>query len=87
METSTTLRLLFLIIAGSLGTYGMVLAIAFILCYLVTEQDYGVPLLAPYAPLIGRDMRDGLLKSNAYALSKRPKVFKTKNRVRFKTEK
>lgn len=87
VETSTTLRLLFLIIAGSLGTYGMVLAIAFILCYLVTEQDYGVPLLAPYAPLIGRDMRDGLLKSNAYALSKRPKVFKTKNRVRFKTEK
>lgn len=87
VETSTTLRLIFLIIAGSLGTYGMILAIAFILCYLVTEQDYGVPLLAPYAPLIGRDMRDSLLKSNAYALTKRPKAFKTKNRVRFKTKK
>ena len=87
VETSTTLRLIFLIVAGSLGTYGLVLAIAFILCYLVTEQDYGVPLLAPYAPLIGRDMRDSLLKSNAYALTKRPKVFKTKNRVRFKTKK
>ncbi|MCM1545993.1 MAG: spore germination protein [Clostridiales bacterium] len=87
VETSTTLRLVFLIIAGSLGTYGMILGIAFILCYLVTEQDYGVPLLAPYAPLIGRDMRDSLLKSNAYALTKRPKVFKTKNRVRLKTEK
>ncbi len=87
VETSTTLRLLFLIIAGSIGTYGVVLAIAFLLCYLVTEQDYGVPLMAPYAPLIGRDMRDSLLKSNAYALSKRPKVFKTKNRVRMKTKK
>lgn len=87
VETSTTLRLLFLIIAGSLGTYGMILGIAFVLCYLVTEQDYGVPLLAPYAPLIGRDMRDGIIKSNAYALKKRPKVFKTQNRVRLKTKK
>ncbi len=87
VETSTTLRLIFLIIAGSIGTYGVVLAIAFMLCYLVTEQDYGVPLLAPYAPLIGRDMRDSLIKTNAYALSKRPKVFKTKNRVRLKTKK
>lgn len=87
VETSTTLRLLFLIIAGSLGTYGVVLAIAFLLCYLVTEQDYGVPLMAPYAPLIARDMRDGLIKTNAYALNKRPKVFKTGNRVRFKSKK
>lgn len=87
VETSTTLRLLFLIIAGSLGTYGVVLAIAFLLCYLVTEQDYGVPLMAPYAPLIGRDMRDSLIKTNAYALTTRPKAFKTGNRVRFKTKK
>ncbi|MDE7257329.1 MAG: spore germination protein, partial [Clostridia bacterium] len=87
VETSTTLRLIFLIIAGSLGTYGLVLAVAFLLCYLVTEQDYGVPLLAPYAPLIGRDMRDSLIKTNAYALTKRPAAFKTKNRVRLKTKK
>lgn len=87
VETSTTLRLIFLIIAGSIGTYGVILAIAFMLCYLVTEQDYGVPLLAPYAPLIGRDMRDSLIKTNSYALTRRPKVFKTQNRVRLKTKK
>lgn len=87
VETSTTLRLILLIIAGSVGTFGLVLAIAFILCYLVTEQDYGVPLLAPYAPLIGKDMRDSLYKANTSALNKRPHVFKTKNRVRLKTKK
>ena len=36
VETSTTLRLLFLIVAGSLGTFGLLLTIAFLLCYLVT---------------------------------------------------
>lgn len=84
VETSTTLRLLFLIIAGSLGTFGVVLLIAFLACYLVTEQSYGVPLLAPYAPLIGKDMRDALYKSNTGSLRTRPQVFRTKNKVRLK---
>ena len=64
VETSTTLRLLFLIVAGSLGTFGLLLTIAFLLCYLVTEQDYGVPLMAPFAPLIARDMKDSYYKAD-----------------------
>jgi len=84
VETSTTLRLLFLIIAGSLGTFGVVLAIAFIMCYLVTEQSYGVPLLAPYAPLIGRDMKDALYKANTGSLKKRPNALKSKNKMRYR---
>ena len=87
VETSTTLRLLFLIVAGSLGTFGVILLIAFLMCYLVTEQSYGVPLLAPYAPVIGKDMRDALYKSNMDVLKTRPKVFKTKNKVRLKKSK
>lgn len=87
VETSTTLRLLFLIVAGSIGTFGVLLLTAFMICYLVTEQDYGVPLIAPYAPLIARDMRDALYKSNLYTLDKRPKVFKTKSQVRLKAKK
>ncbi len=84
VETSTTLRLVFLILAGSIGTFGVVLAAAFTMCYLVTEQSYGAPLLSPYAPLVAKDMRDALYKSNMGALNTRPKVMKTKNKVRLK---
>ena len=84
VETSTTLRLMVLIIAGSAGTFGVLLSGAFIICYLVTEQDYGVPVLAPYAPLIGRDMRDAMYKANIQNLSKRPRVLRLKNEVRLK---
>ena len=84
VETSTTLRLLFLIIAGSIGTFGVVLLTAFLMCYLVTEQSYGVPLLSPYAPLVGKDMRDALYKSNMGVLKTRPQAFKSKNKVRLK---
>ena len=87
VESSTMLRLIFLIIAGSLGTFGILLGIAFIMCYLVTEQDYGVPLLAPYAPMIGRDMRDALYKSDLYTLGKRPRVLRSKDKVRLTTKK
>ena len=87
METTATLRWIFLIIAGSIGTFGIVLFASFLICYLVTEQAYGVPLTAPFAPLIARDMKDGFIKGDMYALSQRPKALKSKNKVRLKVKK
>lgn len=84
VETTTTLRFLYLIVAGSIGTFGIVLLTAYILCYLCTEQDYGVPLLAPFAPMITRDMADSIYKANFSALPKRPKVLGSPNKTRFK---
>lgn len=86
VETTTTLRWLFLIIAGSLGPFGVVLFAAYIVCYLVSEQSYGVPLVAPFAPLVKNDLYDGMVKANLYSLEKRPKAFKLKNQVRLKKD-
>jgi spore germination protein KA len=86
IETTTTLRLLFLIVAGSIGTFGVVLLSAFLLSYIVTEQDYGVPLFAPFSPLVTNDLYDSLYKSNMYSLGVRPKVLNAKNRVRLKVK-
>ena len=82
VETSTTLRWIFLIIGGSVGPFGIVLFSAFLICYLVSEQCYGVPLIAPFAPLVKNDLKDSMVKSNLYSLKNRPEVFKTKNKVR-----
>ena len=84
VETTTTLRWIYLILAGSIGPFGVVLFTAFLICYLVTEQSYGVPLMAPFAPLIKNDLYDSMVKANMYTLKNRPKVFKTKDRVRLK---
>lgn len=81
-ETTTTLRWLYLIIAGSIGTFGIVVFSAFLLCYLVEEQSYGVPLMAPFAPLVNSDMYDAFLKVNMLGLRRRPKTLKTNNKVR-----
>ena len=84
VETSTTLRWIFLIIAGSLGPFGLAIFGAFLISYLVTEQSYGVPYLAPFAPIIKNDLYDSMVKANLYTLDKRPKAFNLKNAVRLK---
>ncbi len=84
VETSTTLRLLFLIVAGSVGTFGLVVLSAFLLCYLAGEQSYGFPLMAPLSPMLVKDMKDGVYKTNVNDLSVRPRVLKTQNKVRLK---
>lgn len=84
VETTTTLRWIFLIVAGSVGPFGIVLFTAYLVCYLVSEQDYGVPLMAPFAPLVKSDLYDSLVKANMYTLNKRPKSLKSRNRVRLK---
>ncbi len=86
VETTTVLRWLFLIIAGSIGPFGIVLFTAYIICYLVTEQSYGVPLLAPFAPLIKSDLYDSMVKANAYSLKNRPKALNVRDKVRFKSQ-
>ena len=84
VETTTTLRWLYLIIAGSIGPFGMVLFSAYLICYLVSEQSYGVPLVTPFAPLVKSDLYDSFVKANMYTLDTRPKAFKVKEKVRLK---
>ncbi len=82
IEQTSVLRLAMLLIAGSVGTYGIILATAFIILYLVTTENFGTPLVAPYAPVVGSDLRDSLIKYNLGSLKQRPKTLRSPNRRR-----
>ncbi len=84
IEQTSVLRLIMLLVAGSVGTYGIILATAFIILYLVTTENFGVPLLAPFAPMIGRDLRDSVVKYNLGSLKLRPESIGSKNKRRLK---
>ena len=84
IEVTSVVRLVMLLIAGSVGTYGIILATAFILLYLVTTENFGAPVLAPFSPLVGRDLRDSLIKYNLGSLQTRPKTIGSKNKRRLK---
>lgn len=84
IDTTATLRWLYLIVAGSVGTFGIILTTAVLICYMLSEQSYGVPLLAPFAPLVKTDLKDTAIKSGIYSLDKRPKAIKSNNVTRLK---
>lgn len=84
IEITSVIRLVMLLIAGSIGTYGIILATAFIIFYLCNAENFGTPLLAPFSPLVGHDLRDSVVKYNLNALSTRPKTLKSKNQRRLK---
>ena len=84
METGSLLRWLFLLVAGGLGTFGVVLLATMLLCYLLTLENFSVPVLAPFTPLSLLDMKDTVVKYDWFSLKKRPRILNSPNATRLK---
>ena len=80
----SVLRLIYLVVAGSIGGYGIALLSAFIAIYLCSIENFGAPILAPYAPLIKQDLKDGITMDFLTNMKKRPRTLKSKNKTRLK---
>lgn len=81
-QTFSVIRLVFLIIGGSVGIYGLLLAAAALIIYLVSFENYGTPLMAPFSPLIPKDLKDGIYKGFMIEQSIRPLSLKNVNKRR-----
>ena len=84
VETGRVLRWLFLIVAGSIGPFGIVLSAAFVLYYLISSDSFGAPILAPFSPLKIHDLRDTVVKYDMLSLKERPNTIGSKNKTRVK---
>lgn len=82
VETTSVLRLICLIVSGSLGAYGIILFVAFTICYLCSMDNYGVPYTAPYSPFIANDMQDSIYMNNVIGMTKRPESIGSPNQRR-----
>ena len=83
--TMSILRFVILLVAGTLGGYGILIVTAFLFFYLSSMESFGIPYLSPYAPLILTDIKDGVLMDNLTNMKQRPATLKnTKNKTRMK---
>ena len=82
--TTSLLRVLFTVIGGLGGLYGLMLGIAALTLYLGSLNSLGTPSLAPFAPLIRNDLKDGLVRAPLYALSTRPEAVGSPNKRRLR---
>jgi len=72
------LRFVFCILGGVLGLFGIVGGVIILVVYMAGLDSYGAPLLAPYAPYIKNDIKDGIIKKELRAMTTRPKSYRTK---------
>jgi spore germination protein KA len=87
VETGSVLRWLLLLAAGSIGPFGIVLSVAFILYYMLSADAFGAPLHAPFSPLLKRDLRDSVIKYDMLTLNERPKFLRSRNKTRIRNQK
>lgn len=72
ISTNTLLRAVFLVVGGLMGIMGLMISFVFLIHYLCSLDSYGSPFLAPFAPIIPGDLKDGLLKKPLTGMEKRP---------------
>jgi len=82
VSTASILRLVFTIIGGVAGFYGILVGFLFLTSYLMTLDSFGSAYFAPYAPNIEVDKKDGVFKQKLSAFATRPKSIPNKNKVR-----
>ncbi len=82
--TMSILRFLFLLISTVSGFVGMIAFAIIILGYLASLDNFGTPYLAPYAPRVNPDLKDGFFKNSTSLMTRRPYSIPTANRSRQK---
>lgn len=78
----SVLRLIFTLVGGTLGLYGMVVFGIFLVGYLCNFDSYSTPYLAPFAPNIPEDKKDAFKRINLSDMKTRPKSIPQKNEDR-----
>lgn len=78
------LRFPMMLLAASLGMYGILLGIFFILIHLVRLQSFGVPYLSPLAPFSFSGLKDVFIRAPWWEMIERPEDTGKKNPIRMR---
>ncbi|OEF98671.1 Ger(x)C family spore germination protein [Desulfuribacillus alkaliarsenatis] len=68
------IRFPFMILAGIFGLYGIILGGMVVLIHLCSLRSYGVPYMAPFAPLIKEGLKDSVVRAPWWSMKLRPQI-------------
>ena len=81
------LKIPFLILAATLGLFGVSIAVLAISIHLSTLRSFGVPYLSPIAPMTLKDQKDVIFRAPIWWMIERPTFIAKNNVVRLKAKK
>lgn len=84
-DSAAILRLVFLILGGTLGIFGLTVGFLAVLVHLASIRSFGAPYLSPLAPLTTNDLNDTLIRGHIWKMNTRPRVIARNNIIRQKT--
>ncbi|REK76635.1 spore germination protein [Paenibacillus paeoniae] len=76
------LRFPLLLLAGSLGIYGVGFGVIALLIHLVNLRSFGIPFLAPVAPNLSGTMKDIFIRMPRWKMNERPAFLVSENQTR-----
>lgn len=82
--TMSLLRIIFTVLGGLTGLYGLLVGMLIVIHELVCLDSYGTPYLAPFAPLVTSDLKDGITRKPIFMHITRPKSIPNINSTRQK---
>lgn len=76
------LRFPMILLAGSLGLFGVIMGLSAILIHLSALRSFGVPYFEPITPVIFPEWKDALVRVPLWAMDTRPKSIAKKEHIR-----
>lgn len=73
------LRFGMILLASTLGLYGILLGLLVMQAHLVSLRSFGVPYFAPLAPFNLKDMKDSVMRLPWWAMGERPRLIAKNN--------
>jgi spore germination protein KA len=85
-DLTALLRIVLTVMAGFLGAFGIMIGLLVILIHLASLRSFGIPYLAPIAPIYIQDLKDIVVRVPWWAMFKRPRsiVFQDLQRQEFR---
>lgn len=81
-DVGAILRIIYLILAGTMGGFGIMLGLIGTLIHLASLRSFGTPYFSPLAPLTARDLKDVFIRAPIWAMFSRPRTVAWKDSKR-----
>lgn len=72
-DSASILRLIYLILAGTMGGYGITIGALGTVIHLSSLKSFGFPFLSPLAPFVAKDHKDAIVRFPLWLMLSRPK--------------
>lgn len=76
------LRFFFMFLAATLGLFGIMAGLIFVLIHMAGLRSFGVPYLLPMAPFVPANQKDILVRVPWWAMFTRPRLISQQNTIR-----